>query len=282
VKYGFFPGCSYSSAAGYRESIDAINRLFGIQLVEIPDWNCCGATALFSLNEFKALALTGRLFALSQASGFREIVTVCNACYTTLRKANQILSNNPEIVSKINEDLSKEGLSLEGEFSVRHYLDVLYNDVPEETWSENLTERLKDYEVACYYGCQFTRPWGDIDHMEQPTILDRFIERLGFLPVDHSARTICCGASHAISYAKECRLLISRIIREVRAKGGRVITTICPLCQFNLDSGQKGISNPIPVPFFTQLAGLALGINASELGLDKLLVPINRILSRKL
>jgi heterodisulfide reductase subunit B len=278
VKYGFFPGCSYNSAAGYRESVDAINRLMGIELVEIPDWNCCGATAFFSLDEFKALALNARLFALAQASGFREIVTVCNACYTTLRKANQILSSNPEAVSRINEELSKESLLMEGDFSVRHYLDVLYNDVPAEKWSENLTEKFKDYEVACYYGCQLTRPWGDIDHMERPIILDRFIERLGFLPVDHSAKTICCGASHVVPYARECGSLISRIILDVSHKGGRMITTLCPLCQFNLDSGQRNLTYHIPVPFFTQLAGLAMGINASELGMDKLIVPMNKIL----
>ncbi|HUV51015.1 MAG TPA: CoB--CoM heterodisulfide reductase iron-sulfur subunit B family protein [Anaerolineae bacterium] len=282
MKYGFFPGCSYNSAAGYRQSVDAINRLMEIDLIEIPDWNCCGATAFFSLDEFKALALTARLFALAQASGFREIVTVCNACYTTLRKANQILSSNPETVSRINKELSKEGLLMEGNFTVRHYLEVLYNDVPAEKWSKNLTEKFKNYKVACYYGCQLTRPWGDLDHMEQPTILDRFIERLGFLPVDHSARTICCGASHTVSYADECGLLVSRIIREVHAKGGHMITTLCPLCQFNLDSWQKNLTHPIPVPFFTQLAGLALGLNPTELGLNKLLVPINKVLSREL
>ncbi|MCK7469238.1 MAG: heterodisulfide reductase-related iron-sulfur binding cluster [Desulfosudis oleivorans] len=95
LTYGLFPGCAYATAAGYRESVDAVNRQLGIELVELADWNCCGATSVFSLNQDDALIPTGRLFALAEAQGQEQILTVCNACYTTMRKAGQMLSKAP-------------------------------------------------------------------------------------------------------------------------------------------------------------------------------------------
>lgn len=275
MRYGFYSGCSYRSAAGYSESVDAVSRALGIELREIPDWNCCGATAFFSVDEFKALVLAARNFALAQAHGLEEIVTICNACYTTFRKAIKVLTGNPQKLARINKVLAREGLSIERPIAIRHFLDVLYNDVAKEVWFEKRPPNLKDSTVAGYYGCQLTRPWEDLDVPEQPAILERFLERLGFVSVEHSAKTLCCGAFHSISYADECRPLISRIVGEIQFKGADLIATVCPMCQFNLDAGQKMFGlTPVPVPFFTQLAGIALGLKAADLGLKKLLIPI--------
>lgn len=275
MKYGFYPGCSYHSAAGYTESVDSVCRVLGIELEEIDDWNCCGATAFFSSDELNGLALAGRVFALAQACGIREIVTVCNACYTTLRKAGRMLAHYPDRLAEVNGRLAHEGLKLDRDIPVRHLLDVFVNDVVEEVWSKERVKGTLSLSVAGYYGCQLTRPWGDLDDPGHPSIMEDFIERLGFQSVSHSARTLCCGASLAVPYEDECSPLISRIIGEARAKGADIITTLCPLCQFNLDVGQKdSLRRPVPVPYFTQLAGLALGLEPRELGLDKLLVPM--------
>jgi heterodisulfide reductase subunit B len=132
--------------------------------------------------------------------------------------------------------------------------------------------------VAGYYGCQLNRPWNDLGDAQHPTILENFLYRLGFTPIEHSAKTICCGASHTVAYAKDCRTLIGRIIGETQKKGAHMITTVCPLCQFNLDAGQSGLKlPPMPVPYISQLAGLALGLDPSRLGFDKLLVPMTGI-----
>ena len=273
MRYAFYPGCSYRSSAGYEESVDAVNRKLGIEFQELSDWNCCGATVFFSRNEPDALALAGRILALTQAIGFTEIVTICNACYTTLKKSESMIHSDPYTLRQINEKLAPESLHIKGGVRIRHYLDVLYNDVPEDVWSANGTETLSDIHVAGYYGCQLTRPWGEIDLPDRPTILERFIKRLGFSPVEHSAKTLCCGASHFVSYADACSLLVSRIVRETRTKGADLITTVCPMCQFNLDAGQKKSSgHMVPVSFFTQLAGLSLGIRPERLGLNKLLI----------
>ncbi|MBU0699184.1 MAG: CoB--CoM heterodisulfide reductase iron-sulfur subunit B family protein, partial [Proteobacteria bacterium] len=275
VKYGFFPGCAYHAAAGYSESTAAVCRTLGIELAEIPEWNCCGATTYLGIDDFQALALAGRIFALAQTLELKQIVTVCNACYTTLRKANQMLAGDPEKLARINRLLSPEGIRIEGSLRIRHLLDVLVNDVPKDAWSRNQPAILTGLKVAGYYGCQLTRPPSDLDRPENPEILEKFIETLGFVAIEHSAKTRCCGAAHAVPYAGDCRVLIARIIREVRTKGADLVISICPMCQFNLDAGQQGLGlAPVPVPFFTQLAGMALGLKPGDLGLKKLLVPL--------
>jgi heterodisulfide reductase subunit B len=281
LTYGFFPGCAYATAAGYRESVDAVNRRLGIELVEITDWNCCGATSVFSLNQEDALILTGRLFALAEAQSHEQILTVCNACYTTLRKAAQMLAQSTPDLARVNARLSREGLTLNRLLPVRHYLEILYEDVPAEAWSAARPDYIGRMKVAAYYGCQLTRPWADLDHAERPALLDRFFSRLGFQAVEHSARTICCGASHALPYEKDCRPLIRRIVEEARRRGAHFISTLCPLCQFNLDSLQKPAeAPPIPVPYFSQLAGLALGIAPQRLGFGKLLIPAENVIAK--
>ncbi len=279
MKYGFYPGCAYHSSAGYKESVEAVNRKLGIEFSEISDWNCCGATVFWGMDRMKALALTGRNIALAQKQGHTEIVTGCNACYSTLRKANESFIKNTEYRDRVNQRLAAEGLKIEGTVKVRHILEILAEDVPEDVWTQDRPPFIQDISVASYYGCQLTRPWGDIDHPERPIIMDRFIERMGFSLVLHSASTLCCGASHAVPYKNECRPLISRIVQEVHSKGADLVAAICPLCQFNLDDGQKGFGkHKIPVPYITQLAGLALGINQEDLGLNKLLISTKGIL----
>ncbi|MCP4754627.1 MAG: hypothetical protein GY866_27405 [Proteobacteria bacterium] len=281
MKYGYYQGCSHDSAAGYKESTDAVNRKLGIEFVELRGWNCCGATAMFSLDQDDALFLVGRIFALANSQGLEEIVTVCNSCYATLRKAGKIFQTRPDGIERINDRLAREGLKLEKAVPIRHYLEILCNDVPIDAWPKTPSVDLSSIRVAPYYGCLLTRPWEDVDHPEQPLMLDDLLKRLGFSVVHHSAKTLCCGASHAVPYAKECGLLIQRIVGEVANQGGNTICTICPMCQFNLDSFQSDIrSSALPVPYFSQLVGIALGIEPNLLGLNKLLIPLNTIMNR--
>ena len=275
MTYGFFPGCSHRSEAGYLESVLAINRCLGLELVEIRDWNCCGATALFSQDETRALLLAGRLQALAAVQGLGQIATTCNACYTTLRKASQILSHDSTALALINRNLAREHLRIETLLPIRHYLELLVHDVPEELWQAKRRNVFPQVGVASYYGCQLTRPWQDLDSPERPYLLDRLLQKLGFRVVDHSAKTLCCGASHFFSYERQCRPWTSRIVTEMRRKGAQLISTLCPLCQMNLESAQdRHTPQPLAVPYFTQLVGLALGCDPRELGLERLLIPL--------
>ena len=277
MRYGFYPGCAYGAAAGYRESVEAVCGKLGIELAEIPNWNCCGATTTFSLNEADALLSAGQVMALALKNGHEEIVTVCNACYTTLRKAAKIFHQRPETLEQVDSKLKSQGLELEKPVAIRHLLEILHHQTPESAWTGSFPEALKLLKVAAYYGCQLTRPWADVDDPERPRILENFISRLGFTAVAHSAGTLCCGSSHTVAYDSECSPLVHRITNEIRAKGGEVIVTICPLCQLNLDAGQmKHKFTRIPILYFTQLAGLALGIDPKGLGMGKLLIPFGR------
>jgi len=276
MTYGFYPGCSYKTEAVFRESVEAVNRAIGLELVTIEDWNCCGATSIFSMDQTEALLLTGRIFALANRQNLDNIVTTCNACYTSLKKCYKTLKSDRDLISKINDRLAAENLKITNLLPVRHLLDVLYYDIDAAVWNRNRPKNLNKLKVAAYYGCQLTRPWADIDDPEQPVIMERFLERLGYETVDHSAKTLCCGASHFIIYEEDCLKLTERIINEMKRKGARLASTICPLCQINLDAAQKNFRGmPIPVPYFTQLAGLALGIDPNELGIKKLLVSMD-------
>jgi len=276
--YGFFPGCAYQAAAGYKESVDAVCGLLGIELREIEDWNCCGATAAFSRSQKEALVLTGRLFALAARQGFEEIVTVCNACYSTLKKAAKLLDGQPALLEQVNRVMAAEGLLLEHPLPVKHLLEVMLRDRSRLSWPRGECRLPEQVKVAAYYGCQLTRPWQDVPRALRPDILESLLEAAGIEAVDHSARTLCCGASHAVAYSGRCQVLIDRIINGIRAKGGNLVTTVCPLCQFNLDQGQQGrAGDKVPVTYFTQVLGLAFGLPPEKLGLKKLLVPLKRI-----
>ena len=277
MKYAFYPGCSYKAAAGYKESVDAVTPLLGVELIELNDWNCCGATVYLSLDKFQALALTARVFALASQAGYDDVVTICNACYTTMRKGLTMLAKDRALMDEVNGRLAAEGLEFSPNSRIRHLLDVMVNDVGLDKLREKKLASFQGGPAASYYGCQLTRPWGDLDHPDRPTILENFLEAFGFEAVDSSAKTLCCGASHRAVLSDACKPLVSRIVRGFQAQGADMAVTVCPLCQFNLDAGQKGLGlPPLPVIYFTQAAGLAMGLSPAELGLNKLLIPLKR------
>ena len=276
LSYLFFPGCSYNTSAGYRESTEAVCRAVDVRLKEIADWNCCGASAVFSLDREEGAWLAARLAALALSQGGAEIVTGCNGCLSALKKGIRILKSDEHLLEKTGLRLKEENLQLVLEnleqVRVRHLLEVFVQDVPADSWNKgSFPDKLK---VASYYGCLFSRPDGLVDDPEHPVLLDRFIRMVGLDPVEHSLGTSCCGASHSLPHKASSKVLGERIIRGIMIKKADVAATICPLCQFNLDSIQADLGlEPLPILYFTQLAGLGLGLPASSLGLGKLLVP---------
>lgn len=258
----FYPGCTFSSAAGYKESFEAVNGHLGVVMDEIPDWGCCGATVSFSVDLDDGVYLGARTLAQAKQMGSDQVVTGCNACYTTLRKAQKLLKTDTAILERANRRLAAEGLAVDPDIAIRHHIEVLVNDVAPDRWDGVL-----DYSgvfVAPYYGCQLTRPWKDMDPAD---ILEQLIRLSGFSVAEHSAKTLCCGAALGVPYAKETAPLINRITRAMTDRDAAAMTTVCPLCQLNMDQGQK----TLPVTYYTQIAGLGLGIEPGRLGLDKLL-----------
>ena len=278
----FYPGCTLKTAAGYKESIVAVNNVLDVGWPELDDWNCCGATAYFSVDELLALVLPARNIAKAEEEGFDTIVTPCNACYATLRKAKAILSENMDFREKVKTALEEESLKYRGNVKIRHILDYYMQPEVMEKVKSSVVKPLSSLKVACYYGCQYTRPivGDEEDHPEVPTHLDELMSFLGAEVVDYTAKTYCCGAAQMVVHEDACTRLVKRIVLDAKRKGADAIVTICPLCQFNVETAQSRIGENIPVLFFTQLMGLAFGIPEKELGLKKLIISADQVLAK--
>jgi len=264
MKYTYYPGCSLKSTEiGYENSLRASSEILGIELKELPEWNCCGATIFPKLNYKSYLLLSTRNLALAESYG-EDLVTACNGCLTALNKVNFYLQNNRDILEKINGVLGKSGLNYQGKIKIRHFLEVLVKDIGKKIIGEKIKKGIHGIKVASYYGCQYSRPFGP-EHPENPQYLENLLEILGAEIVDFSHKTNCCGGILTIS-EESCLKLIKDILEEAENSKVDCIVTICPLCEINLQLYQKRIKIFIPVVYFTQLLGYSLGIEISKLG----------------
>jgi heterodisulfide reductase subunit B2 len=287
LRYSYFPGCSAEATGkAYDISARAVCKKLGIDLVEIPDWNCCGATAYFSIRELESFGVSARNLALAQEMGSDDVVATCNACYTILAKTNRYLAEDENLHADINEALNAAGRSYDGSLNVRHLLDVMVNDLGCEAVSEKVTRRLSGLKVAPYYGCQASRPMGTFDDPEFPVTLDHLIEATGAEAVYYPVKTKCCGGMLMMTEEEAALRLNLELMQCARDNGADVIVTMCPLCEMNVEAYQPmvnkrfGTDFKIPVMYFTQLLGVALGISSKGLALDKQIVPVERVLAQ--
>lgn len=291
MKYAYYPGCSLGhSARPYDQSTNAIAERLGLDLEEIHDWNCCGATEYMSVNRSAAYALVARNLALaSTQDGFDQVVAPCSACYLNLRKVEHYMGKYPELERTTNAALAAGGLSYEpGTLRVRHLIDVIVNDVGIETFRGLATHPLKGLKVAPYYGCLIVRPnlGESIDDPEYPTHLDELMEALGAEVVDFPLKAHCCGGHMTQISAETAYELIRRLLQNAQDHQADVIVTLCPMCQLNLDAYQSQVNNHfktnfnLPVLFFTQMIGLAMGMEPEELGIGKEFVSAKAALAK--
>jgi heterodisulfide reductase subunit B2 len=261
MKLAYYPGCvSRSTGKDMDESTRAVCRALGIELEELEDWNCCGATHVS--NELVATGLAARNMAQTDL----EIMTACSICYSNLRSAVLNLEDL-EIREKVNAVLDKKYTGAR----VRHALDVILEVLAEN--DERLVVPLKELKVAPYYGCLLTRPTG-IYSPEFPTILEKLMKTLQAEPIDFRLKTFCCGGPIFMPREKAADDIAFAILDEARKAGAEVIVTVCPLCQLMLDAKQRSLEQKygskieIPVLYVTQLVGIALGLGPDELGLN--------------
>ncbi|MCK4537563.1 MAG: CoB--CoM heterodisulfide reductase iron-sulfur subunit B family protein [Candidatus Krumholzibacteria bacterium] len=281
MKYTYYPGCSVSATANlYQESIDSVLPGLGIELEELDDWNCCGATAYMSVRELLSFAISARNLALAEKY-HRDMVTPCSACYLVLNKTNRYCEEYPDIRKKVGQALEAGGLNYSGNIKVRHLLDVVVNDVEKEKIAGTVKKDLSALKVAPYYGCQIVRPEIGLDDPDDPQIMDELIRSVGATCVDYSMKTKCCGASLMGTDEKKALHLCKEILADAERNEAHCIITVCPLCQMNLDIYQSKVNSlfgtkfRIPVIYFTQLIGLAQGKSMKELGLGRLGVKIS-------
>jgi heterodisulfide reductase subunit B len=276
MKYAYFPGCSQESTAEeYNHSLQAVaRRLETMDLIEMHDWNCCGATPAATVDPMLPHALAARNLAIAEEMGM-DMVAPCAACYKNINKASHVLNDDPDLLARINATLSDHQLGCAPK--VRHPLDVVINDVGGD--SVPVEKPLRGLKVASYYGCLITRPEGGFDDPEHPQSMDRLMEALGAEAVDWPYKTKCCGGAIYITTEDISLAMSADILAHAKAAGANAVAVGCPFCQLLLDLYQdkleaiKGTVFHLPIFFFSQLMGLAMGLNRAELGLEKLVVP---------
>lgn len=278
--YGYYPGCSITkNAAAYGVSTEAVAEALELQLNEINDWNCCGASEYFSINQLPAYALVARNLALAADEGATDVVAPCSLCYVNLYKTDKNMATYTDLDEKVSSALEAGNLAYDaGTLKVRHLLDIVVNDVGYDKVAEKVTKPLYNLRIAPYYGCLIVRPDTGFDNVEYPTTMDKLMETLGATVVDYPLKAECCGG-HMTQISDTVALeLIRRLLHNAAEYEADAIVTICPMCQLNLDAYQAdvnkrfGTNYKIPILYFTQVMGLAFGLKPKDVAIGKELV----------
>lgn len=280
MKYVYYPGCTLeTSAKPYDISLKTVFERLGCELVELDDWNCCGATAYMSVKETIAFSISARNLALAEAQG-GEIVAPCSSCFTIPAKTARYMRDNPLLRERVCEALHAGGLKYQGRIKVRHPLDALVNDIGIEVISSKMVRDLRGIKIANYYGCQIVRPERGFDDRENPMTIDDLFSALGAENVYFPTKVRCCGGMLTFTFTDVGLKLNRDLLQCATENGADVIVTTCPMCQMNLEGYQGEINRKfrtrfrMPIMYFTQLLGWALGADEKELGLDYNLVPL--------
>lgn len=274
----YFPGCSSQGSGRHLDkSLRAIMPEVGIELDDIEDWSCCGASVgHIGGGQLPNLALTGRNLAKAHEKGTRDVVTGCAACYLNTHRGNEKIKADVKKRAEVNEALSVAGLSYDGDLKVRHACEVLVNDVGVEAIRNRVTNPLTGLKVAGYVGCQTVRPFagtqagGDYDAYDDPVFLDDFTKACGAEAVPFAQKTSCCGGSVAVMSPERTLDLMKNILEEAKKAGADVISTPCPLCQTNVEMYQAAINEKfgtdfnIPVLFYSQIMAVAFGMDGKK------------------
>ncbi len=274
MSFGYYPGCSaHATAKEYELSMREVCKVFNIQLEEIEDWNCCGATPAHTTKEELGVALPYANIVNASKQGLENIIAPCAACYNRLKVADYEVHHSNTMKERMNFII---GETAEKDLRIINILEFFKDVYGLDKIKAEVKKPLKDLKVASYYGCLLVRP-GKIlqfDDEEDPTSMDELITALGGTPVQWSSKTECCGGSHAIPMKGIVLDLVKKILDSARIAGANCIAVACPLCQANLDMRQEQINKKyktnfkFPILYITQLLGLALDIPIKNLGLS--------------
>jgi len=284
--YSYYPGCSLDGTAKeYNLSLKAICPVLGIELKEVKDWICCGATSAHQTSHLLSVSLPAKSLAEVEKEGLDEVVVPCAACFQRLKTARYELENSPELLKDVSVIID---YPFENKVKVLHPLEIFSSSNVLELAKRNIKKDLSKLKVVCYYGCLLTRPPKvmQFDNYEYPMSMDEILSRIGVTVLDWSYKTDCCGASLALTKSEIVLRLINNIFENAEAVGADAIAVGCTLCHTNLDTRQeeaKKVYNKnynLPIFFFTQLMGLAFGMSAKELSLHTHFVSPDKLLSK--
>jgi len=279
-KVSYYPGCSLEgSARDYEDSIQGVCEQLGIQLEELEDWNCCGATAAHSLNHQASIELPARNLVIAEKAE-QDLVAPCPMCFNRLKTAEKAL---------LREAPGRYRYAIEGRTKIWDLADFMAQDKVLDLIKTRVTNPLEGIKAVCYYGCMSSRPpkVTDAESCENPMSMDRILTGLGADPIDWSYKTDCCGASHVIGQPELVYTMVGRLYDRALEAGAECIVVSCQMCQANLDMYQDkigahmGNKYDLPIIYFTELVGLAMKERQVETWLSRHFVDPKKLLERQ-
>ena len=287
-KYAYYPGC-VSQTSG--KELDISTRLvaskLGIELIDFPNFSCCGAGFVDEVDIDFNTVLNARNLSIAREQNL-DMLTICSTCQGMLSRSNQILNKDVSMKKKADNILSKVGKSYDGKETIKHLLWILVADYGLDKLKEKIVKPLTGLRVASFYGCHLLRPQnvvGGIDDPDDPQSFEKLIEILGATPVIYGGRSSCCGFPGLLHKEEPANKMAGLNLLDAKTKGADIMVTSCPLCHISLDSFQETAENyvnseiDLPVLHLPQLVGLALGISPDKLGIDRHLVDAQRVLN---
>ena len=262
MKVSYYPGCSlHGTAKEYDQSVRSVSHALGIELEEVEDWSCCGATSAHSTNFKLSIALPARNLIAAEKKA-QDVMIPCAACFNRFKTAEHHLSQDPELKAEIEEIV---GGRYQGSAAIRNPIDIIVRDIGLEALAAKVVKRLAGLKPVSYYGCLLLRP-PDVcrfDDAENPVLLDRILAVLGAEVRPWSFKTDCCGGSLTISKTEIVVGMVDKLMEMAREAGANCLVTACPVCMANLDMRSSKDAG-LPVFYFTELAALAMGQEGPE------------------
>lgn len=262
MKVSYYPGCSlHATAKEYDQSVKAVSAALGIELKEVEDWSCCGATSAHSTNFKLSVALPARNLIAAEKDAL-DVMVPCAACFNRFKSAQHHLKDDPKLKKEIEKIV---GWTYKGTARVRNPIDIIFNDIGLEALKGLVQRQLTGLKPVSYYGCLLLRPPEvcEFDNYENPVLLDKMMESLGAEVKQWSYKTDCCGGSLTISRSDIVGNMVNKLMRMAKEAGANCIVVACPVCMANLDMRAKPELR-MPVFYFTELIGVALGLTGSR------------------
>ena len=274
MDYLYFPGCTlYTKAKNFDQTARTCSSLLGFELKELTDWTCCGATFPLATDNLMALLPPARTLARARNAG-TVLTTLCAICFNVIKRTNRLIQTDGEKREKINNFMET---NYQGDLRVLHYLEIVKQEIGFQKLKEKVKKDLSGLKAAAYYGCMLLRPFDEMefDDKEHPTIFEEFLEGLGAQAVEFPYRIECCGSFQSVGSPEVATECANTILRSAIKNGAEIVVSTCPMCTFNIDHKQADIKRKyldfktIPVLYFTQILGLALGVDPAALGFEQ-------------
>ena len=289
MKLSYYPGCTLkSNAKNFEDSTLCSLAKLGIEVAELPRWNCCGTVYSLATDDLIHHVAPVRNLIFSKEAKADALLTLCAMCYNTLKRANERLKKNSEDRDNINRFMDAEGLAYEGDVKVLHLLELLRDVITFENVAKKIVRPLTGLKVASYYGCLLVRPKEiGLDNVENPQVLENLMTALGAQSLDFPHKTECCGAYQTVDNPGIVAERTYKILTSARGRGADAVAVSCPLCAFNLDNRQRETADlypdfkKMPILYFSQLLGIALGCPEEALRFDLHDVDPKPVLKRK-